>query len=883
MKGFNNMFAGKLSIRSFLLLMVEYCVVFSLSAQTLHVRITGKNEQPVPNATVFIRETTHGIMADDRGEFQTKMGVGDYTFDISSLGYEPKTMKVSIPQEGLTLNIQLTEKIFTLPEVTVTPNKEDPALRIMRYVIARAPYHLHQVKSYESNIYFKGTFIVEKIPALILSQINEPELKNSIGKLLVYESQNEVKFSAPNNYEQRVIALSTTVPKFLNITDRVPINVITMNIYDPKSYGGLLGPGSFAVYTFKMEDAFYEGEHTIYKIRIIPRKKNPQLVNGYLHIVEDIWTVQQASLEVSDFASSVQFNLNYHEIKPGAFLPTASDINMQLSLMGIKAGGRFYASVKYNQLETNDNGTIAKNDTTTIDRQATAVQKPPNPQQQKNLQKIEELAAKDNLTNREAYRMAQLVEKSLETPEMRAEKRKLERNSVDSTVVVTRDTLALLRDSSFWNTARIQPLREEELKSYLQFDSLRLINDSLKSADSLKNRTLEKWMSHLLMGEKVNFGEKYYIKYDGLLGALADYNFVDGYRIGQRIEAGVNFDPNRSLSIAPAVYYTTARKQADYAIDGSLTYAPLRIGKLSVSAGNTLSDFAGANVAGRIVNELSSFITGRNIIKFYQKRFAVVSNEIDIANGLRLTTRFNYEKRNDLENATSYNLLKREPASNRPHGQTEIMPDHDAYIADIELAYTPRHYYTISKGQKRYLNSSFPTVRLRYMKGFPMGNTVNPSFDRIETFIVQNIRLGLFDRLLYAVNAGTFLSAKQTYLPDFRHFQTNEIVFTENALYTSFTMENYRYATNDKWLQAHVSYTSQYLFLKHIPFLQRSLLEEAVHLKTLWTPVLNHNEVGYSIGLGDIGQIGISVSFRRLKYENVGITISLPLLNLMGK
>ena len=870
------MFIQNLSLRTLFLLLLETFVVVSLSAQTLSVSIVDENEQAIPNTTIFIRETAHGIISDDRGEIQTKIDAGDYTFNISSLGYESKTMQVSIPPEGLILNIQLEEKIFSLPEVIVTPGREDPALRIMRNVIARAPYHLHQVKSYESNIYFKGTFIIEKIPALLLSQIKEPDFKNIIGKTLVYESQNEVKYSAPNNYELRVIALQTTIPASAGISDRIPINAVTMNIYDPKSNGGLLGPGAFDVYNFRMEDAFYESEHTVYKIRIIPRKNNSQLVSGWLHIVDDTWTVKQASLEMSEFGYSVQFNLNYHEIKPGAFLLSSSDINMKLSVMGIKGGGRIFASVKYDQLETTIQSTIAKTDTTVVTNQ-----QPLSPQQQKNLQKIEELAAKENLTNREAYRMAQLVEKSLETPEMRAERRKLDRTSVDSTIVVVRDTLALLRDSSFWRNVRIQPLGEDELKSFLQFDSLRLVSDSSKSVDSLQNRTFSKWLQHALVGEKINFGEKYYLKYGGLLGVLADYNFVDGFRLGQRIEAGINFDHNRSLSVAPAVHYTTARKQIDYTVDVALTYAPLRIGKLLVSAGNTISDFAGADRPGRIVNGFASFIAGRNTIKFYQKQFVFVSNEIDIANGLRLTTKFNYEKRNDLENATSYNLLKREPASNRPHGQIDRMSDHEAYIANIELSYTPRHYYTILRGRKRYLNSSFPTVSLRYNRGFPMGNSLNASFEKIETSIVQNIRLGLFDRLYYAVNAGTFLSSKQAYLPDFKHFQTNEIIVTENQLYTSFMLDNYRYATHDKWLQAHVSYISQYLLLKQLPFFQRYLFEEALHLRTLWTPALNHNEAGYSIGIGDIGRIGVSVGFSKTKYDNVGIVISIPLLNIL--
>jgi hypothetical protein len=746
----------------------------------------------------------------------------------------------------------------------------------MRNVIARAPYHLHQIKSYESDIYFKGTFILEKMPALLTAQIDDMDIKGLIGKLMVYESHNEVKYRAPNHYEQRVVALSSTIPEMLDITDRIPVNVVTMNIYNPQSYGGLLGPGSFALYKFQMEDVFNEDEHTIYKIRVIPRKNNAQLVSGWLHIVDNTWTVSQASLEMSDFGSSIQYNLNYHEIKPGAFLPTSSDINVEMSVLGIKAGGRFYASVKYGNLETNDSHTVA--DVAIIDGSQALLERPPlSVQQQKNLQKLEELAAKEKLTNRDAAKMAQLAQKTLETDEMKTAKRQLERRPVDSMIVVTRDSLALLRDSSFWNNIRTQPLRDEEQLSYLQHDSLKI------NADSLKNRTAGKWISNLLMGEKLNLSKKYYIKYDGLIKVLAGYNFVNGYRIGQTIETGINFDHNRSLSITPAVYYTTARKQMDFTLSSSLVYAPLYLGKLSVSTGNTIADFAGKIESECFLNEFSSFLIARNITKFYQKRFVTFTNEIDIANGLRLTTGINHEKRNDLENVASWNLSKKEPASNRPHGQVEKMPDNEANIINIGLSYTPRHYYMIRSGQKRYLNSDFPTVSLRYSKGFSKGNDINPSFDKIETSIVQTIQLGLFDQFLYAVNAGAFLSAKQTYLPDYKHFPANEIMVTDNPLYTSFMLDNYRYATNDKWLQAHVSFTSQYLLLKNIPFLQSSFLDEAIHLKTLWTPDINHNEAGYSIGLGDVGRIGIIVGFRKMKYENVGFVISLPLLNMLSQ
>ena len=889
---------------------ITICLLSSLnlSGQMLAGRIVDSKEQPVPNATVYIRETAQGIMADENGAFQTNIDAGDYTIDVSCLGYERKTMTVTVPPEGLLLTIQLTEKLFALREVIVTPGKEDPAYRIMRNVIARAPYHQHQVKSYNSDVYLKGAFIVDKIPALLKSQVKD---KSMIGNRMVYESQNEISYHAPKNYEQRVIAINSTVPKELYIDDKMPLVAVMTNIYHPEAYGGLLGSGSFSVYKFKLEDIDRDGDHELYKIRIIPRKKSDQLVSGYLYVVDNSWSVRQALLEMSTIGASVCFNLSYQEVKPGAFLISAFDCNAEINVMGVKGSGQMYASVKYNQLETNDNTLIAKIDSAHTVKPVSVEQKPLTAKQQKDIQKIEELAAKENLSNRETYKMAQLVQKTMETDEIKESRRRLERSSYDSTLVVMRDSLALFRDSTFWNRTRTLPLRDDELRSYLQRDSIRLVADSLKSIDSLKNRTFAKWASRLMLGDRIVIGKKSYVKTPGLLFVCTDYNFVDGFRIGQRIEAGINLNRQRSssaspdiviatgntepsgintivssprlLSIAPTVYYTTARREVDFIIDGMFKYAPLKRGILTVSTGNTIADFAGQNGSGRFANTLGSMLVAANTAKFYQKQFVTVSNKIDIANGLNVTAGFNYENRKDLENNTSWNIFGKQPASNRPHGQPDRMSSHKAYTANIEFDYTPRHYYRIRNGTKQYLNSSFPTFRLRYSKGFSGSSRINSSFDNIETTVIQNIRVSLFSTFFYGVNAGAFLSAKNTHFPDYRHFQANEMYLTGKSFNTSFTMDNYRYATNEKWLQAHVAYSSQYLFLKRLPILQPVPLEETVHLKTLWTPDVNHNEAGYSIGLGDQLRIGVFVCFRGQSYESVGLILGIPLLNAATK
>jgi hypothetical protein len=75
----------------------------------------------------------------------------------------------------------------------------------------------------------------------------------------------------------------------------------------------------------------------------------------------------------------------------------------------------------------------------------------------------------------------------------------------------------------------------------------------------------------------------------------------------------------------------------------------------------------------------------------------------------------------------------------------------------------------------------------------------------------------------------------------------------------------------------HLNYTSSYLFIKNLPFLQKYLFEESIYARTLFIPGTNYSELGYSIGLFKIVEAGVFVGFKEGKYDAVGITLSLPL------
>ncbi|MDR2147079.1 MAG: DUF5686 and carboxypeptidase regulatory-like domain-containing protein, partial [Tannerella sp.] len=337
----------------FIALILCILSVFSLSAQRLTGRIADVQGQPVANASVYIREISLGLVADEQGMFLTPIKPGNYTLEISSIGFEKQILPITVLEKGLDVKIELRDKVYELQEVIVTKDNEDPAYRIMRNVIARAPYFYRQIKSYESDVYLKGSFKIEKIPGLLKLGGNREEIDLMVGKLFLLESQNEVKYTAPNKYEQHVVAITSSIPSEINFDDGAPLSMATQSIYAPGSFGGLLSPASFSVYKFSLEDSYSEGENVIYNIKIIPKKKGGKLVSGSLHIVDNTWNIQRANIVTDASGVTANYNLIYHEVQSGTFLPTSYDMSLNLNIIGIKGYGKFYSSIQYKNVETN--------------------------------------------------------------------------------------------------------------------------------------------------------------------------------------------------------------------------------------------------------------------------------------------------------------------------------------------------------------------------------------------------------------------------------------------------------------------------------------------------------------------------------------------------
>ncbi len=811
-------------------------------AQSFKGTVTDNNGNSIPYAALYLRETKSGLTTDEQGRFQTKLSPGQYTCEVSSLGFVSQTFSFQMLNRDYEKDIVLAERTYSLPEVNITKGNEDPAYAVMRRAIARAPYYRTQIKSYTAGTYLKGTGKGTSIPAVLkLSKEVRKDAKEWLGKLFVLEQQQIVNFTAPNIWNNKVLANRNSFPEEI----QVDMGITTVNLYTPELFGKVspLNKNAFSYYRFRLDGCFVEEGQMINKIHVIPRKDDNRLLEGDLFIVEDLWCISAADVNVRATGLKAQIKITCKEIQPSVFLPVSINTSSDIDIMGFKAEASYLAAIHYKEVKT-------------------------------------DILPETN--------MDKTVKTVAASTVMQSKKHKYERPARIGRKDTQVDSLADKRDSLYWTAIRSVPLRLEEVQSYQYKEEKIALKESSPQEKNDKKTIVGQVSNTIMWGRTFRTSNKNaWLTLPGLPSYIPEYNFVDGFWLGAKLKAGVKLSESSILRFTPSFYYTTARN--NWVGQGELTldYAPRNRGYLSLSGGILSTDYNSESGESRMINAMSSSLFGHNHLKLYENTFFTVEHAIEPFNGLLFSSSLSWQRRKMLDNHIRHSWFKRKVEPNIPENIAfHPMPDNDILKASFELEYTPAHYYHMSKGKKVYEASRYPTFALKYDRAFPMdGSRYLTSYHLIQFSAKQNIEFGMFDRLRWSVNAGTFWEAKNLQFPDFKHFASTRIWVTERSFDSGFSLlDNYALSTNTRWAQANISWYTPYLLLKHLPFLSRKSFDEALHLRSIVIYGQRpYTELGYSVGFSDMARIGVFTGFDCLKFHSAGVSISLSLSLIAGE
>jgi hypothetical protein len=874
----------------FLLPFIVYCnAVFS---QGIRGKLTDATNAPVPFAAIYDETTYAGTTSNAEGYYDLKLEAGKHSLVFKALGYYVVRRKLTTSAEYIKLDIQMNEQPVEMKEVVITPGKEDPAYAIMRKVIARAPYHLNQVKEYQADVYLRGTIHLIKIPKIIAKNTEINGKKNVLksGDVYLEESLNQLHFQAPDKYDQKVISFHSTFPGNDNSVN--PMNVIRSSLYEPEMQDitSPLAPNAFSFYNYRYEGFFYEGDNTIFKIRVTPKHNNQQLLSGTLYIIDQLWCLHSADVSQHMFFGALSYKTIYSPVKSTAWLPISYQFNVDADIMGVKANFKYASSVKFSHVVLNEKNPVKETkEVEAIIKEKLPPQTKTDIKKQKEQQQIEELLAKEKLTNREMVKLSTLMTSAAKVDT--GGKKSLEIKDPVEKIDIEKG--ALKKDTAYWNAMRPIPLTKiESTLPGMKNPGDTTRSDILSGRDSITIGSSKKPGSKLmnvLFGKTgfYAFDSTLHITYNGLIGfKKIDFNTVDGFIYRQTFGLEQKIDSSHTLKIDPGIAYAFSRNRVMWWTDISYGYAPMRNGNVHLHIGSESADYNGETGINTTINSLASLFFRRNYLKLYQQNQVYITNKMDIANGLNLSVTLGYRVALPLDNNSDYSFFYRDEREytpnipgNDPENELRNVANEEAWW-DVQLEYTPQYYYKVWGGRKHYQHSKYPTFSIRNRMAIPGIVHSTADYDLLEFGVRQRKEWGMMHAFSWNFKAGFFLNQNQVFLMDDKYFNNQDLPFVLGNSDNAFRqLPAYRYATTRNFAEFHIQFTTPYLLIKYLPFLSSKIWCENLHLNYLTTnAVKNYWEIGYSISqIYMIGRIGVYAGFRGANYESFGVQVSVDL------
>ncbi|MGB3467507.1 MAG: DUF5686 and carboxypeptidase regulatory-like domain-containing protein [Cyclobacteriaceae bacterium] len=777
-------------------------------------RVVDENGEGLPFATIYIENTTNGSTSNVNGYFSIVAPEGLQRVVFQFVGYKKKVVEVDNTDSSEELFIRMEVETFSLQELVVNANQEDPAYKVIREAIKKRKYYQDEINAFQCDAYLKGLQAITQKPDKILG------FKIPIDSGIVYlsESVSKLYYERPEKIKEVMVSskVSGSNSAFsYNIASDVLFNPY-QNIFEYESISqrGFISPiaaNALLFYNYKLEGTIVENGLLINKIKVIPKRVNDPVFNGTIYIIEDEWRIHSVDLLLTksnqiEFIDSIKVKQVYAPVpEKNVWTLLSQRFEFQLEAFGFKGFGYFigvysdyYVEPNYRLLMREGGFEIPKKD------------------------QVKLFANSRKFFNNEILKISDNANK---------------------------------RDSSYWSSIRPVPLTDVEKNDYTKGDSLNSIRDSKAYKDSLDRLTNVPGIGSLFISGYVysNSYEGKFLRFQPITRILL-YNTVEGAVFNLKTVYSKRNKDGIDHQIVPHVRYGFGSKKLTANLTGYYYTNLKKFERVGLGGGTLITQINDKNPIRPETNTFQTLVFRRNYIKLYEKRFIEPSYRREVVNGLLLNTSFEYARRTPLDNTSFYSIFLSEEerafTSNTPGNQllsNTAFNTHDAAILNASLRYRFNQKYITRPGRKIILPTNSPELTLTYRKGISVfGSTLD--YDWMSLSFRNSTGFGLLGKARYAVSVGAFLHQNELLFPDYHHFEGNRstvTVFTPDVLQL---LNYYTLSTNDKMLEFHYEHHFNGFFINKLPYVRKSKVQLVVSFNYVTTPsITGYYEFGLSL------------------------------------
>ncbi|HYC83672.1 MAG TPA: DUF5686 family protein [Chryseosolibacter sp.] len=866
---------------SSILVFLFFSVAFTSVAQKSGVRgsVVADDGTALSFATIFVKQLGSGTTANVDGKFEIPLESGRYDLVFQHLGRRTVVRVVQVQDNFVELNITLEPQDIMLKEITIGSDDEDPAYTIMRKAIAKAAYHRNVVDRYTAKVYIKGSAKLKDYPWLAKKALEKDGIEK--GRVYLSESLSEIRFTRPNKFEQKVISVRSDRKENAN-----PGSYIFGSFYEPEIAETVtpLSPKAFSYYKFQYLGTFKDRDFEVSRIKVIPRSKGENVVEGTIYIVEDWWSIHTLDISTSKLGIAFQMKVTFAPIDDKVWLPVSHQFKVDDKVFGFEFEAHYLTSVRDYKVTLNPaiyvesmqvvDETAEKALAKEVEKKQAAVKKntPKKKQNTANLQ--ERLASGEEITRKELKSIIKEYEKE--------ERKDVKGPEVLSDFTFDDDSTKYHNDSTYWTSVRPIPLTTDEIEGYQKADSIAAIERAKEEGDTLKassHKGFQPW--DVIVGDSYRITKRTSFRIYPLRGG---FNTVEGLNGIYRVAIGTVLpDTNRTrIRITPVLRYAFSREK----FSGYLNFMTgNQHFRLDAEAGRYVAQFNQENPILPLVNTFTTLFLEQNLMKLYEHEFAALKFRKVVDHRLTLFTNLTWSDRTQLVNTTDFKIVDRNSIEaftpNQPKNLflTETsFGNHQALVGAIRVVARPWVKFRSHNGRKYPVARSSPALTMEYRKGFDdvLGSDVD--YDLLEAGVRHGFDVGARGTVDVNITAGKFLNDRQLYFMDFKHFLGNRTPFITNDPIGSFRLlDYYRYSTADRYIVGNIHYQFRKFLITTLPTVRLAGIRENLFANYVKTPTSPHYaEFGYSIdGILRVFRLEGAVSFEDGKETDLGFRLGI--------
>ena len=867
---------------------IAFLLLLTWSADGGGIRgtIKGDDGNFLAFATIYVKQLGTGAATDLDGKYEINLNPGSYDIIYQYLGFESQARTIQVGNDFTKIDITLKTQVVVLQNVVIRAGKEDPAYTIMRKAIAKAKYHVQQIDEYTAKVYVKGKGKLTDYPWLAKKALEKEGISKD--RLFISESVSEIKYTRPNKFEEKVIAVYSSGKD----NDTSPNGYVFGSFYQPEIAETIspLSPKSFSYYRFEYLGSFKDRNYEVSKIKVTPRSKGDNVFEGVIYIVEDWWAIHSLDLNAIKLGINFKVKQIYNPIEDKAWLPISQQFLVNGKVFGFEFEYSYLATVKDYKIKLNPDLIVEEIKIVDEKLDKEQAQEVKSKFSKKGQQLQERLAEGKEVTNKE---LKQLV-KEYEKQEMKEEKEP----DVLSDTKYSVDSMAYKKDSTFWSDIRPAALSKEEIRGYKVNDSISEIERKKQEGDTLRgnNKKNKKGFQvwDVLIGDSYKMGKTSDFRIHTPYGG---FNTVEGFNIIYRtsfykrwvLKDSLDESKTRTrrLEVSPIARYAFSREKltgmlrVDYRTKSS---------RLTVEAGRYVQQYNSDDPIHHFVNTFTTLFLGDNLMKIYERDFVDLNFRHRFNDKFTIRTNWSWANRRELTNNTNFTFFKQNKedyTANAPVNE-EItntnFVENKAFIGSVGIEARPWQKYRIRNGRKFRVDNSSPLFTLDYRKGFDNLLSSEVKFDQVEVGIKQQIKVGIRGTLDVALSGGTFFNVGNMYFMDYKHFLGNRTPFVTTDPVGSFRLlDYYKYSTNNEYFIANAHYHFRKFLFTRIPKVRLIGVTENVFVNYLATPTSgNYTELGYGLdGILRVFRLEGAMSFQNGDLSNfhygfrIGISTSL--------